>query len=104
MLVATLRFRGNSSRGVWLGWPLIAGGSARGRRLALRLLNDSDAGARSDSGGARRDHGLDRLEILDTARRLDTHLLADHAAHQRDIGHRRTAWPKAGRRLYEIGA
>ena len=61
----------------------------------MRLLHDLDAGARADARGARGDHGLEALVVADAARGLHAHVGADHAAHQRDVGHGRAAGAEA---------
>ena len=74
------------------------------RRFPLRLLNDLHARARADARRARGDHRLQPFEIADAAGRLDAHLGADDAPHQRDVRRRRAAGTEPGGRLHVVGA
>ena len=57
-----------------------------------------------DARRARGNHGVDAVEVAHAAGRLDAHLGAHHAAHQRHVGRRRAAGPEPGRRLDVVGA
>ena len=85
-------------------WRSVPGRSRRRRLLALRLLDDLDAGAGADPRRPGRDHRLQPLVVADAAGRLDAHVGADDPAHQRDVGRGRAAGGEAGGRLHEIRA
>ena len=85
--------------------PRLSVARRRSRRLlAPRLLDDLDAGAGADAGRAGRHHRFQSFVVTHAAGRLDAHVGADDAAHQRDVGRGRAAGGKARRRLDEIGA
>src|SRR5688572_12167949 len=84
----------SNSRDTFISYPLVL----RSSHLAL---HDRDGGAGADAIGAGGDHLLPVFAGADAARRLHAHLLADDAAHELDVLHRRAAGTEAGRRLHE---